>query len=229
MKKILFGCFIGIFSLNVLHANSLRINKTTPHLVLQFSETDRDSIPLLIKELESFYVAISEEFSFSSDSPLHINIYPNIHSFHEALGLVDAPSWSVAKATSDTIDIVSPFNPGSCHSKESITKIMKLNITKAVLFNKFGQNNIPYWLAYGIGAMKINYGNTSHSYQYIPSLTELETLSNNDFNRIGGFQVAYAFAKFIEENFGKETLMDLLSNYESRKEELYQNWIDSLS
>jgi hypothetical protein len=135
----------------------------------------------------------------------------------------------VAKANSYTIDIVSSSSPDLYHSKESMNKIMKLNVTKLIIFNKFGSENVPYWLAYGIGAMKTHYGNAFHSFINIPSLAQLETSKNNDFKIIDGFQVAYAFTTFIEERYGKEVLIDLLTHYESRKNELYQSWINSLS
>lgn len=229
VNKLLIYCLASLVSLNMLYATSLDLNKTTPHLVFHFSEIDDNTVSVLDKELENFYIAISEEFSFSTSYLLHINIYPDIQSFQETLGIIEASPWMVARATSDTIDVVSPSNPGSVHSKESINKIIKLNIVKAILFSKFGSDNVPYWLAYGIGAMKTSYGKSPYPFKYIPSLAELEKSQGNNFNKIDGFQVAYAFAKFIEERFGKEALIDLLSNYDSCKEKLYQSWIESLS
>jgi len=185
IRKMLIGCFVGLISLNMLYATSLELNKTTPHLVFHFSEMDDSTVSSLAKELESFYIAISQEFSFSSSSPLHINIYPDTQSFQETLGLIETSPWMVARATSNTIDIVSPSSFGLYHSKESINKIMKLNIIKTIIFNKFGSDNVPYWLAYGIGAMSTQYGNASHSFKYIPSLTQLEKSKGNAFNKIG--------------------------------------------
>lgn len=227
-KKLIIGCLTGLLSLNVVHAQALDNAKATSHFIFHFSEMDENTVSLMAEELESFYTEISEEFSFSDDRSFDINIYPNITSFHEALGFNEAPSWAVARATLDTIDIVSPANPGPAHSEESIKKIMKLNIVKAVLFNKFCENNVPYWLVYGIGAVRATYGNSSHLFKYIPSLKELETSDYKNFSKINGFQVSYSFVEFVQETFGQNTLIELLSNYESRKETLYQNWINSI-
>ena len=106
---------------------------------------------------------------------------------------------------------------------------MKLNIVKSIVFSKFGSENVPYWLAYGVAAMTIHYGNPTHSFKHIPSLEELEKSNSNDFIKIDGFQTAYEFTKFIKERLGRQTLIDLLSHYDSRKEKLFQIWIDSLN
>lgn len=228
MKKLLISCLTGLLLLNVVHAQPLENAKATTHLIFHFSEMDDTTISLIAEELESFYMEISEEFSFSDNPSFDINIYPNIASFQEALNLNDAPSWCVARATSDTIDIVSPTNPGPAHTEESIKKIMKLNIVKAALFNKFSENNVPYWLVYGVGAVKAKYGNSSHLLKYIPSLEELETSDYKKFGKINGFQASYAFVEFVQETFGRDVLIDLVSNYESRKETLYQSFCQTL-
>lgn len=226
LKSLLLGCLTALFSINNLYSYSFDRYLNTPHFVFHYSEIDNDTLACYAEELEGFYKEMRDEFSFSIQHPLHVNIYANIDSFHEALGLTEAPAWCVAYANSDKIDIVSPSNPGPAHSKQSINRIMKLNIVKAILYNKFGSDS-PYWLIYGIAAIKAN-NDFSSALKYIPSLKELENSKLNGFDNIDGFNASCKFVKFIEKTFSKEALIDLLSNYEAQKEELYQSWLDSL-
>ena len=225
MMKFLLLCLI---TLQGLYGQSLDLNKTSPHLDLHFSESDTSTVLSIIQDLEEFYTKISEEFFYPSHHSLRINIYPNVQAFHEALRLVDAPTWIVARATHDTIDIVSPSNPGPSHSKASIDKIIRLSIVKSIIFDKYGEDKVPYWLAFGIGALKVEYTYSIHYLKSAPSLHALETAEGLQFDKIGGFQASYLFAQFIQDYYGWDTLIGLLSNYDSAKNDLYQSWVDSL-
>lgn len=228
MKSLFFSASIFL-SLCNLSADLIDSQAATVHITFNFSEEDKSKILSISEELEAFYVETSEEFSFLSEAPMQINLYPSLQSFHESIGLVDGPEWVVARTTHNAIDVVSPANPGPYHTEESINKIIKLNIVKSILYGKFGIDNIPYWLAYGIGALKAEYNAASYPIENIPSLSELETNSCKEFQRIGGYQLAPLFVAYIQNTYGFSTLIDLLSNYDLYKETLYQSWITSLS
>ena len=88
------------------------------------------------------------------------------------------------------------------------------------------KEKIPYWLAYGIAALKIDWKTLSFSRE-IPSLDHLEMKDIQAFSDWKGHHVCCAFAKFIQDTYGWETILQLLSNYELYKEKFYNYWVQS--
>lgn len=219
MKKVLLLCLIFLRSVCAHQLSSEQVP-----ISIHFSEDDESTISNILQEAEAFYAKISKELKYTHN--IQINLYPNIQSFHEALGLSDAPDWVVAKASSKIIDIVSPSNPGTCHTEASIYQIMKLNMVKAMIFDKFEE--VPYWLAYGVGALKAEYGEPMEPNAPVPTLDELEVGNYQEFTRAGCYSASYSFVQYIQETYGWDALISFLSNYESHKEALYKGWIQHL-
>lgn len=105
---------------------------------------------------------------------------------------------------------------------------MQLNIIKAIIYDKFGADRIPYWLVFGVAAEKSDYS-CSEPLTHIPSLRELEIDNSKEFKSVCGFQAASLFVKHIQQNYGWEMIIKFLLDYDFYKEDLYKSWIDSLS
>lgn len=220
IKKVLLCCLL---SLQGLYAQMLDFHADSSHFQIHYSEMDIKIVPGLLETLEEFYSTISEEFEHTMHHQLQINIYPDIQSHHDAIGLTNGADWVVANADHGVIDIVSPLNPGPSHTELTIRKIMQINVVKSVLYDKFGQDQVPYWLAFGIGALKAEYS-FSCPPKYIPTLIELEAKHSVDY-----FHAAYSLVKFVQETYGWEMVLQLAANYDIYKEELYNSWIQSFS
>ena len=197
------------------------VDLETEHLKMHCEESDRSVAPELMQELEPFYQKISETFDHQMGQKLLINLYPDIEAQHNAIGLPGGPNWIIAKATNKVIDVVSPLNPGPIHSKRSVRKIMKINVVKAVLFDKYGMEKLPYWVAFGISAWKANC-----TFKMMPedamTLSQLETTKNNKFGKLGGFATSFNFIAFTQKKFGWSRVLELAADYEGHKDELFK-------
>ena len=225
LKKVII-CLAIVVSFQTQYAQCLDVTETTTHFTWNFSADEKDTIHPLMQEMESFYSNIAHDFSYTSDRLVTINVYPDIQAFHDAIGLVDAPDWAVARATDEALDIVSLASPGPFHSQESINQIMKLNVVKSIIYDAFGRDNVPYWLAYGVGALKVGYCTSTPSLDEVPTLDQLECNHYADFKKVNGFQVSCSFVQFINDTYGWDAVLELLANYDANKVSYYQEWIE---
>lgn len=110
-----------------------------------------------------------------------IEIYPDLHAFHQAVGEPDAPNWFMGMIEGDKIKIASPLNPGPDHTYQSILK------STVHLFTMWMVKDInpaaPKWIYQGLGGyeaglMTKDYINDSISELVkqgcIPSFEDLE-------------------------------------------------------
>jgi RNA polymerase sigma-70 factor, ECF subfamily len=222
--------FIGLMlCMQGAYASSLDLYYNNDKFQIYCSENTEQTVDKTSYDLEKFYTKMSREFDHYMIDPIEIIIYPNIKSFHKAIGEENAPEWLVASCINQKIKIVSPDNPGTCHTRSSINKIMKLSIVKAMITDKYG--NVPFWLTFGLGAIKADF--TYHkSPEEIPSLDQLETLmKKNDFeefSKIHGYSISYYFVKFIQDTYGEDFLLRIIPLHNIYKEGLYDEWRESL-
>ena len=223
--KTLFFCLI-LFQLS---AQELNVYQASQHFQCYSSVKDHDIVSELLSIAEDFYSLLNLVFHEDINITIEINLFPDLDSHHQAIGIEDAPSWVVARSNDRKIDIVSPLNPGPVHTGESLKKIFLLSISQIYISNAFG-NDIPYWLLYGVAAKRVNYFSKRLS-SPPPTLQDLETDDYQTFVDIGGFACGYSLAAYIESKYGFEKVIDLLKDYSSfeeilgiSKDQLYQEW-----
>ena len=203
------------------------------HFQLFYTETDASIAPSLFQKAEQTYAACSKDFQYSFDKPIDLFIYPSVEAYHLARNMEDAPDWVVAHADSQTIHIVSPSNPGPCHTKKSLKMLLQLEVVESFLFKQFGNESLPRWLLFGTAAAKGGYFIKTFKPR-VPSLEELETSDTTEFAKVSGFQWSYLFVSYIEQNYGWDKLLQVLANYKKFEEimgispkALYQQWLDT--
>lgn len=203
------------------------------HFHMFYAETDASIAPSLFQKAEQAYAVCSKDFQYSFDKPIDLFVYPSVEAHHLAINMEGSPDWLVARADGQTIHIVSPLNPGSCHTKKSLKMLLQLQVAKSFILNQFGKESLPRWLVFGTAAKKGGYFIKAFSPR-VPSLEELETSDTTAFAKVSGFQWSYLFVSYIEQKYGWDKLLHVLANYEKFDEimglspkALYQQWLDS--
>ncbi|MFZ4192738.1 hypothetical protein ACOZB4_01805 [Paenibacillus sp. NPDC058898] len=137
-----------------------------------------------------------------------IEIYPDLPTFHQAVGEADAPNWFMGTYEGHILNIVSPLNPGPEHTYQSILK-STVHLFTMWLINEINPT-APKWIRQGIGGyeakqMSQDFINDSTEETIrnlaIPSFDELNN-DTWDFETMKGFQFSYMFVEFVFEQYG---------------------------
>ncbi|QYR21488.1 RNA polymerase sigma factor [Paenibacillus sp. sptzw28] len=172
----------------------------------------------LFNELKDNVETISSKFNHHPSTKIVIEIYPDLPTFHQAVGEADAPNWFMGTFKENKLKIVSPLNPGPEHTYQSILK------STVHLFAMWLITDInplaPKWLRQGIGG----YEAKQMTKEYIKSSTAdeitngavptFEQLNNDtwDFGPMKGFQFSYLIVEFIVDKYGLGALNKLIRN-----------------
>lgn len=172
----------------------------------------------LFTELSNHIERISTKYNHHPSRKVVIEIYPDLPTFHQAVGEVDAPNWFMGTYEGHILKIVSPLNPGPEHTYESILK------STVHLFTMWLIHEInpaaPKWIGQGIGGYEIKQmtqdfirdsAEEAIRNLAIPSFDELNN-DTWDFETIKGFQFSYMFVEFVVKQYGMDALNKVIRN-----------------
>jgi RNA polymerase sigma-70 factor (ECF subfamily) len=181
----------------------------------------------------------------SFNSKIDVFIYPDVQSFHNAINVPDAPDWVVGAANKNELIMVSPLNPGSAHTYESLIKAIVHEFTHTVVLNfrKNGLVGLPNWLNEGYPYYEAN--QLSESQRKLvqsnlinnttPSWSELEKADSYQFGDLNGYPISATFIEFLIESYGIDKLKQFIIEPESvkkiynmSKEDLEVLWLKHL-
>lgn len=198
------------------NTSSLNMEFTSENFNLYSKKQDVKVLEDLSKVLESNYVRISKDMQTSFDSKIDVFIYPDTKAFHSAINYLDAPAWVVGAASKNELKMVSPLNPGSAHSYESLMKaiVHELAHTVVLNFRKQGLVGLPNWLNEGFAYYEANQLTEAerkiiHSNllkNSIPSWNDLKKANTSEFGDMGGYGVSATILEFLIESYGLEKL-----------------------
>lgn len=223
-QKVIFSF---LFLCRILSAENLKLNESSEHFEIFYSQSDKEIAQEFLTVAESFYPQLMQDFDYAFENKLKINIFPNILSFQETYSLRDVFQAIVARCGTKFISIVSPLNPGSYHSADSIRTIFHIDLIQSVIMQKYDYSDSKNWLVFGVAANKAGYQPRSPLPDVLPTIQELET----SFGNSGGHPSAHSFVHFLIGNYGWEKILQLLENYsffeeilEKSKETIYHEW-----
>ncbi|MCM3781556.1 sigma-70 family RNA polymerase sigma factor [Neobacillus mesonae] len=174
----------------------------------------------LFVELSNNVERISSKYNYHSSRKVVIELYPDLPTFHQAVGEADAPNWFMGTYEGNILKIVSPLNPGPEHTYESILK-STIHLYSMWLISEINPK-VPKWIRQGIGG----YEAKQMTQDYIRGTTEeairnlaipsFEQLDNDtwDFGTMKGFQFSYMFVEFVVQQYGLDTLNKVIRNPE---------------
>ncbi|MDQ0061740.1 RNA polymerase sigma factor [Paenibacillus harenae] len=196
----------------------------------------------LFDELKRSVVQLVSKFNHEPSRKVVIEIYPDLPTFHEAVGEAGAPNWFMGTYEDNTLKIVSPLNPGPEHTYASILK------STTHLFAMWLVRDInplaPKWLSQGIGGYEAKQMSESYIRDTtaeairngaIPTLAQLEN-DTWDFETMGGFQFSYLMVEFIDKQYGLDALNQVIRRpdncrgiFNRSESELHEQWVHYIS
>ncbi|MDQ8738019.1 sigma-70 family RNA polymerase sigma factor [Paenibacillus sp. LHD-38] len=193
----------------------------------------------LFNELKDNVERISLKYKHQPSRKIIIEIYPDLPTFHQAVGEENAPNWFMGTFEENYLKIVSPLNPGPEHTYQSILK------STVHLFTMWLITDInpraPKWARQGIGGyeskgmseefIKNSTLDTIHNI-VIPSFQELNN-DTWDFETMKGFQFSYLIVEFIVDKYGLDALNKVIRNpngfneiFQCSESELHEQWVE---
>ena len=225
------------------NTSSLPLKFESEHFNFYSKKTDTSVLEDVSKSLESNYLRITDKMNTHFDSKIDVFIYPNITSFHTAIYAPNAPDWVVGAANKNELKMVSPLNPGSAHTYESLMKAIVHDFAHTVMLNftKQGLTGLPNWLNEGYAyyeakqltksQRKIIRANVLNN--TIPSWMELEKANSYQFGDMNGYPISATIIEFLIDSYGLDTLKQYIITpenvreiYNLSKEELEVLWLE---
>lgn len=198
------------------NTSSLDLKFNSEHFDFYSKKQDEKVLDDLSKVLESNYLRICNNMQTSFDSKIDVFIYPNTKAFHIAIDYPDAPDWVVGAAGKNELKMVSPLNPGSVHSYESLMKAIVHELAHSIVLNfrKQGLVGLPNWLNEGFAYYEANQlteadrkkVHSSLLKNTIPSWNELKNSNTFEFGEMGGYGISATIVEFLIETNGYEKL-----------------------
>lgn len=223
----MFFTFLCLLSGNFLFpfddTSDLSFYKETDHFQTYCLEQDNTAADLMLQNLEQYWIQWNQDiFSVPFSNKIKLSIFPDIQSYHlKILGNSSAPDWVVCTQGRDFISLVSPKNPGSIHSEESIMKCGRLCLGWIFTYQKYGDQ--PRWLVIGLPYYEVKMYSKDLVDQYllnknneleIPLLSQLETLDGHSLDRSGKI-ACYLLTEFLIDQWGLDKALALLNDYSS--------------
>lgn len=199
---------------------------STAHFVVHHVPTDSSAARALAGVLEENYSNVLRVFDLNALSgPVHAEVYPDIESYHFAVGNSDAPASDVGMAVDDDrFRIVSPLNPGRYHSRSSILKAAVHEFAHCVHYQfiaqsteaekiSMGNYDEAPWLfesmaSYAAGQFyepgRFDYLKAGH-YPTLDKLNQVE-----DGGKV--YDIGYIVVDFIQKRWGHDGLIRLVKN-----------------
>lgn len=191
----------------------LKQQRETGHFVFYCMDQDVKALDDLAKALEGCYERTTTDLGRTPSGKVKVNIYPDIDSFHNAMGRPNAPDWSVGEAKNGALYMTSPLNPGPAHNYDDMLQIAVHEFVH-IIISLFG--NVPSYLHEGVACYEAgqNRYETLSSFiagqmdqNKVPSLSSLEKFNSSSE---GMYQYGPAFIDFIARIYGFDAVVALL-------------------
>lgn len=192
---------------------ALKQQRETEHFVFYCMDQDVKALDDLAEALEGCYERTTTDLGKAPSGKVKVNIYPDIDSFHNAMGRPNAPDWSVGEAKNGALYMTSPLNPGPAHDYDGMLQIAVHEFVH-IIINLFG--NVPSYLHEGVACYEAgqNRYETLSSFiagqmdqNKVPSLSSLEKFNSSSE---GMYQYGPAFVDFIARCYGFDAVVALL-------------------
>jgi len=195
----------------------------------------------IFNELQGSVEQLTTKYNHTPTQKIVVEIYPDLPTFHQAVGEDNAPNWFMGTFSGNIIKIVSPLDPGPEHTYQSILR------STVHLFSMWLIQDInaaaPKWMRQGVGGYEAGFMTRDYIDASIRDLVEQdkiplwEELNNDswDFETMKGFQFSYKIIEFVISEYGQDHLNQLIRNLEDfqtifncTQSELHEQWVQYL-
>lgn len=218
------------------------------NFIIYGKDEEKENYSEIIKLLNKNYKRLTDEYNTNLMNKVILEIYPSLDIFHKNMFEGKIPNidfkcfdWMLGchDEISDSIKIVSPSNPGSKNSSNSVIKTALHELvhlfTMKKIKNSSNNNNKNafmkvFWIHEGIAVYESRqFEDFIETFKksvlkYIPDVKELNQVNYR-------YLYSWSLVSFIIETFSKNKLIELFTDYESLikilgidKLELQDNW-----
>lgn len=190
----------------------LKRQRETEHFVFYCMDQDVEALDDLEASFEGCYERTTTDLGRAPSGKTRVNIYPDIQSYHNAVGRPNAPATSVGTGMNGVVYITSPLNPGPNHGYNSIIQIAVHEFVH-IIVEQFHRSQ-PSYLNEGIACYEA--GQTNIAIQEdieqdaLPSLSTLQSLNSSSNSRYNVYTYGPAYVNFIVRRFGFDKVVSLL-------------------
>jgi len=226
--------------------DSLSLAKECKHFNFYSTNGDIKVLDSLALTLENSYSRITNRLGIQLDNKINVSVFPTVKAFHLAINYPDAPDWVVGICNGDELMMVSPLNPGSYHTYESLMQVIVHEFVHIAVYHARGYKSMagfPIWLAEGYACYEAGQINekirksieSGLSEKVPPTWTQLENASEIEFGNMNGYGLSETIVEFLIATYGFNKLVLLIkepenieSIYGLSKEALEKQWIQYL-
>jgi len=241
-----FFVFLTIPELVGQNNDSLKLAKESLHFGFYSTNGDIKVLDSLATTLENNYSRITNHLGIQINKKINVKVFPNVKAFHAAINLPDAPDWVVGKGSANELMMVSPLNPGSSYTYESLMQIIVHEFVHlAVYYTRAdkGMAGFSKWLSEGYACYEAGQINeyirksieSSLSEKVPPTWTQLERASEIEFGNMNGYGLSITIVEFLIVRYGINKLVLLIKDLENietiyglSKDALEKQWIQYL-
>ena len=191
MKKSILSCLLTMVLIVAIGtpfalaagSNEMKQQRETEHFVFFCTDQDAKALDDLEASFEGCYDRVTSHLGVTPPGKTRVNVYPDIQSFHNAVGRPNDPDWSVGEARNGMIYMTSPLNPGPEHTYDNII-ITAVHEFVHIVINQFHRSQ-PSYLNEGLASYEAGQdGGGVYDIQMdmrsntLPSLTTLQTMGS---------------------------------------------------
>ncbi len=222
----------------------MKLQLNSEHFNYYSNDSDIKALDSLSKELEASYTKITGDFKVNFSEKVRVYIYPDVTSFHKAIGHPEYPDWVVGTGGDNELGMVSPLNPGSAHTYQDLMKTVVHEFVHVVTRKvASGLGTKSKWLWEGLATYESkqystavkDYLRTDISANNIPTLSEMEKAGNVGFGNIKGYEFSYTIIDFMVNKYGMDKIIELVKSPDNymgifgiSKDDFEKAWIQYL-
>nr|AGS52035.1 hypothetical protein [uncultured bacterium contig00008] len=233
---------VTVFAITACASIPVRTSTESEHFrIFYYEGEDIRTINMLLGTFEDNYERITSALQVRLSGKSDVYVYPDLKTYHNAIGRPQAPDWSVGAYQDGVIRMVSPDNPGptSDFNAMLVNAVHEFVHLVADKINRTGTmtGNAPIYLGEGVATFLAGQG------QYVgqnitpallnnnfPSMAALNSLTGDN----GLYDYGYAFVQYVVSEYGYDGLINLYKNpniqtvFNINSNDFRENWIQYL-
>lgn len=206
------------------------------HFVIYYEKQDENVVKDISNQLNDGYNKIFEAININTTYKTEVYVYKNIYELHVKkyglLGMLFGPKWYIGDNIENKVIIVSPNNPGPEHSYSSIIDATLHEYVHTLMWNI--NPNLSKFLNEGMAGYISGNTKPGYKFQTLPNFSDTKISNPITFGNEGMYPVSYTYIEYLDENYGMEKVLELVSTGDYNKtfsrseEDMFNEWIEFL-
>jgi len=116
-----------------------------------FTQQEDSSVPDVLNRAEEVYAQVTKHLNYAPSEKIDIMIFPSVESHHQYFNMQQAPAFLTSRVQNGSVFMVSPSNPGTYHTYQSLINRLGGAIVRSLIDKMPKTSKLPYWLTTGLG------------------------------------------------------------------------------